>query len=50
MYLIKLSARKMYEGVKVYLHCSWPQYWVEMRGQLHAPASLTPGNPYSLIE
>jgi hypothetical protein len=28
-------------GVKIKLHHSWPRHWVEVSGQLHAPAALS---------
>jgi hypothetical protein len=29
---------KMYGEVEVQLHDSWPRHWMEVSGQLHAPA------------
>jgi hypothetical protein len=43
-------AVKTYRGVEVYLHPSWPWYWMEVSDQLHAPVALTLGkDPLILI-
>jgi hypothetical protein len=41
--LIKHHALKTYEGVEVQLHNSWPRQEMEVSGQLHALAALSPG-------
>jgi hypothetical protein len=33
---------KAYEEVKLQFHYSWPRQWIEVSGQLHVPAALTP--------
>jgi hypothetical protein len=43
LYLIKHHAMKIYGGVEVLLHHSWPWHKVEVSGHLHAPAALPPG-------
>jgi hypothetical protein len=34
---------KTYGGVEVQIHYFWPGHWLEVCGQLHAPAALPPG-------
>jgi hypothetical protein len=34
---------KTYGGVEVQLHISWPRHYIEVSGQLHAPATLPLG-------
>jgi hypothetical protein len=34
---------KMYGGVTVQLHRSWPRYCLEVSADLHTPAALPPG-------
>jgi hypothetical protein len=34
---------KTYGGVEVQLHYPWPLHYLQVSGQLHAPAALLPG-------
>jgi hypothetical protein len=49
LYLTKQYAMKAYGGVDVYRSTfSWPRYYFEVSGHLHAPAALPPGNELSI--
>jgi hypothetical protein len=42
-YATKHYAMKMCWGAEIWLHHYWPWQWMELSGQLHALAALTPG-------
>jgi hypothetical protein len=41
--LIKQHAMKTSVRVEINLHHSWPRHWMEVIGQLHAPAAVPQG-------